>query len=343
MPVAIVTGCSQGIGRAIAFRLAEDGFSVALNDLDFKRPALEALAAELSQHVKDLDTNSHRSWAKGRTVDYKASRVFEAPEISEQRFIVVPGDISNEQRVKAMVEDVAAVLGGLDVVRFRYILCTLSYAYRAIVYSRWLRMQESLLEAHFSRVRLSSSSIPLSVTKNIFLYVASSDDLDHILTTNTKGVFFCFKHAALQMLHQGHGGRLIAACSLTGKQGAEGLVAYSASKFAIRGIIQSSAKELCRMGITVNGYAPGAIMTEMRKSAFCDYSYSIRFDSAFIVKEAAPRKPDGSIDWDCMANLSPSQTIGTPEDIAGVVSYLASPESKFVTGQTISVDGGAAA
>jgi NAD(P)-dependent dehydrogenase (short-subunit alcohol dehydrogenase family) len=119
MPVAIVTGCSQGIGRAIASRLADDGYSVALNDLELKRPALESLAVELTERVHRR-TKSHRApWADGNAiVDYKTGKVLEFNEQREQKIVVVTADISKEETVKVMIQETVQLLGSVDVVSF---------------------------------------------------------------------------------------------------------------------------------------------------------------------------------------------------------------------------------
>jgi NAD(P)-dependent dehydrogenase (short-subunit alcohol dehydrogenase family) len=116
MPVAIVTGCSQGIGRAIAERLADDGFDLALNDLEFKRPALEAFKAELEERIKGRAQADRAPWANGRcVVDYKEGKITDAPQ-QEQRIAVVTADVSKEESVKAAIDEVSEKLGGLDIV-----------------------------------------------------------------------------------------------------------------------------------------------------------------------------------------------------------------------------------
>jgi NAD(P)-dependent dehydrogenase (short-subunit alcohol dehydrogenase family) len=172
------------------------------------------------------------------------------------------------------------------------------------------------------------------------LHVATIADFDRLFQINAKGVFLCYKYAAEQMLRQGRGGRLIAASSLAGIVAEDGMFAYGASKFAVRGLTQSAAKELGKHGITANTYSPGAILTEMRKHTL--YLACVTVCShVSTVKEATPRRPDGSYDFGIKEQISPLKRLGLPEDLASMVSYLASPESKFITAQTLSVDGGA--
>jgi NAD(P)-dependent dehydrogenase (short-subunit alcohol dehydrogenase family) len=119
MPVAIVTGCSQGIGRAIATRLVDDGYSVALNDLEFKRPQLEAFAAELSERAKAQTKARRAPWANGKAVvDYKTGKVLQSNEAKEQQIVVVTADISKEETVKAMIDETVRLLGSVDIVCF---------------------------------------------------------------------------------------------------------------------------------------------------------------------------------------------------------------------------------
>ncbi|KAF8547025.1 NAD(P)-binding protein [Imleria badia] len=120
------------------------------------------------------------------------------------------------------------------------------------------------------------------------------DEWERIMAVNARGTFLCYKYAAAQMIAQGRGGRIIGASSVAGKMGHPLASAYSASKFAVRGITQTAAVELGRYKITVNSYAPGVIETPM----------------------STPIKHDGQ-----------------PEDIASIVSYLASKEAHFITGK----------
>ncbi|KAJ3919579.1 acetoin reductase family protein [Lentinula edodes] len=246
--VALITGAAQGIGKAIALRLASDGFKIALNDVDSKRNQLEGVNDEIEK-------------------DYGCETCS------------VPGDVSKERDVEDMVQVVS----------------------QRLAEKQW----------------------------------------DDVLRINTKGIFFCYKYAAKQMVAQGRpGGRIIGASSFAGKQGSlislnlllntladmeknsqTGLThigAYAASKF-VRGLTQVAALELGHHGITVNAYAPGAIETPLATAI--DLSTT----------------PAGK---DFLNKLPSFSTVGKPEDVASLVSFLASQESGYITGQTISVNGG---
>ncbi|KAF9459802.1 NAD(P)-binding protein [Collybia nuda] len=247
--ISLVTGAASGIGKAIALRLADDGFDIALNDLELSKGKLEVLNQEISQ--------------KGR------------------RTTVILGDVSQEADVKRLVNSTVQDLGGLDVM-------------------------------------VANAGI---VTKAAPIQDTSIGDWDRTLSINARGVFLCYKYAAQQMIKQGRGGRIIGASSLVGKQGFAMVSPYAASKFAVRGLTQSAAKDLGPHKITVNAYAPGFIDTAMLNF----------FGDGF--GGAEEYKAD-------RAKETPVRSIGQPKDIASLVSYLASKESHFITGQSISVNGG---
>ncbi|KAI0049324.1 NAD(P)-binding protein [Auriscalpium vulgare] len=140
---------------------------------------------------------------------------------------------------------------------------------------------------------------------------------DRTINVNVRGVMLCYKHAAKQMISQGRGGRIIGATSIAGKKGVPFLFAYSASKFAVRGMTQSAAAELGKYGITVNAYAPGGTESRMLEA----------LDGHFVESLG----PTGL--RDSMASTNPIPRTGVPSDIANVVSFLASKESTFVTGK----------
>ncbi len=146
------------------------------------------------------------------------------------------------------------------------------------------------------------------------------------LDVNLTGVFHCYRAGARQMVAQGRGGRLIGAASVAAHRGGRWQGAYSASKFAVRGLSQSVAQELAEHGITVNVYSPGVVETPMWAS---------------IDADLAGRRgtPVGS-EMTAMVAGIPLGRLEVPADVAGVVSFLASPDAGYITGQSIVVDGG---
>ncbi|KAJ6606868.1 hypothetical protein B0H10DRAFT_2074116 [Mycena sp. CBHHK59/15] len=148
----------------------------------------------------------------------------------------------------------------------------------------------------------------------------SAEEWDHIMSVNARGSFLCYKYAGIQMIKQGRGGRIIGASSVAGKKGFEFQSPYCASKFAVRGLTQSAALEFGAYGITVNAYAPGAVDTPM------------------IRKPTMPKDKAEAL-LAMVTEASPLKKIGIPDDIARLVSFLASEESQFITGQSVSFVG----
>ncbi|KAG2131565.1 hypothetical protein BD769DRAFT_1723317 [Suillus cothurnatus] len=173
-------------------------------------------------------------------------------------------------------------------------------------------------------VMVANAGIPGANT----VLATTVEDWERTFTVNARGVFLCYKHAALQMISQGRGGRIIGASSIAGKIGFPSAAAYCASKFAVRGLTQTAALELGKYNITVNAYAPGVIQTQILDS-ISDQSGNVSLadeDSTNYLTQLIGNRP--------------IKHNGQPEDIASIVSYLASNEAHFITGQCISVDGG---
>jgi meso-butanediol dehydrogenase/(S,S)-butanediol dehydrogenase/diacetyl reductase len=146
------------------------------------------------------------------------------------------------------------------------------------------------------------------------------------MDVNLAGVFHCYQAAARQMVDQGAGGRLIGAASVAAHRGGIWQGAYSASKFGVRGLTQTVAQELAPHGITANVYSPGVVHTPMWES----------IDDAMTHRLGTPA---GSALKD-MTAMIPLGRLETPTDVAGVVSFLASDDAAYITGQSLVVDGG---
>ncbi|KAL2782724.1 hypothetical protein BJX66DRAFT_350474 [Aspergillus keveii] len=221
MPSAVITGASKGIGRAIALRLADDGFDIVANYLASETALLEELASEIK--------------AQGK------------------RCIVITGNVTVEVDLNVMVANAGVMLmKGL-----------------------------------------------VGIT---------ADEFD-------------------KMIAQRKGGRVVGACSIAGYRGAPDALAYSVSKWGMRGLTQASAIELAPHGINVNAYCPGMVKTAMWDE----------IDAALAQKHGVPA---GYV-WDKAAKERPAMG-KTPmvEDIAGCVSFLVGKDSRFITGQSIIIDGG---
>jgi meso-butanediol dehydrogenase/(S,S)-butanediol dehydrogenase/diacetyl reductase len=155
----------------------------------------------------------------------------------------------------------------------------------------------------------------------------TESEWDKILDVNTKGVFLCCQEAIARMRKHGRGGRLINTASGQARQGFIFTPHYAASKFGVVGITQSLAKELAKEGITVNAFCPGIIDTDM-------WAYN---DQAWgrLLGDYQP----GELMAEWVKGI-PMGRAGTGDDVAGLVTFLASEDASYITGQTINVDGG---
>ena len=142
----------------------------------------------------------------------------------------------------------------------------------------------------------------------------SYEEWRHVLSVNLDGTANCCRAAIPHMVHE-KDGRIITVSSIWGVTGASCETAYSASKAGVIGLTKSLAKELGPSGITVNCIAPGVIDTDMNASL-----------SAETLRE--------------LAQETPLSRIGTPEEVAAAVRFLASEEAAFITGQVLGVTGG---
>ena len=143
-----------------------------------------------------------------------------------------------------------------------------------------------------------------------------------VIDVNLTGVFLTCKIFVRRMLAAGHGGRIIATSSLFGRRGGAGNSAYSASKFGVIGLVESLAAELAPHGILVNAVCPGQVDTELMRQVLA--SKAVGGDEA---------------ESDLVARI-PLGRLASPSEIADCFLFLASPLSRYVTGQSLLVDGG---
>ncbi len=144
----------------------------------------------------------------------------------------------------------------------------------------------------------------------------SEEDWDEVCNINLKGVWLCMKYQVAQMLQQG-GGVIVNNSSIYGISADANASAYCASKHGVSGLTRSVALEVADKNIRVNAVCPGFTRTPMTAAAL-----------------------DDEVDGARIMGLSPMKRAGQPAEIAAAVVWMCSDAASFVTGQTLSVDGG---
>lgn len=235
---AFISGASRGIGEAIAITLSKE-YNVVLNYAS----SASAAHGVLSQ----LDPAG--------------------------KHMMVQGDVSDSEQVKAMMESVLTKYGSIDVL-------------------------------------VNNAGI----TKDNLLLRMSDEEFDDVIRINLKGTYNCIRHTARIMMKQRHG-KIVNMASVVGLVGNMGQANYAASKGGVIALTKAVAKELAPRGINVNAIAPGFIQTAMTDKLSGD------------VKDA-------------MLSGIAMKKFGSVEDVANVVKFLCSEDSKYITGQVIAVDGG---
>lgn len=152
------------------------------------------------------------------------------------------------------------------------------------------------------------------ITRDGLLMRMKEEAFDRVIEVNLKGAFNCLRHAAPIMMKQRYG-RIVSLSSVVGVAGNAGQVNYAASKAGIIGMTKAAAKELAARGVTVNAVAPGFIDTAMT-DALSD-----------------------SMKENILARIACGE-FGEPADVANAVAFFAKPETGYVTGQVLCIDGG---
>lgn len=249
--VALVTGAGQGIGEAIALRLARDGLAVAV--ADFNEETAHQVAEKINQQG-------------GKAIALKV-------------------DVSQRDQVMAAVEEARLALGGFDVI--------------------------------VNNAGIGPSTPIAEITEAV---------VDKVYNVNVKGVIWGMQAAIQAFAAEGHGGKIINACSQAGHVGNPDLAVYSSSKFAVRGLTQTAARDLAPAGITVNAFCPGIVRTPMWEEIDRQISEAAGKPAGYGTESFAKRITLGRL--------------SEPEDVAACVAYLASSDSDYMTGQSLLIDGG---
>lgn len=166
--------------------------------------------------------------------------------------------------------------------------------------------------ATFGRVDILVNNA--GITRDGLLLRMKDEDWDLVLDTNLKGAFFCCRAVAKVMTRQ-KAGRIVNISSVVGEMGNAGQANYCASKAGLLGLTKSIARELAKRNITVNAITPGFIVTDMTS------------DLSESVKEG-------------LTSQIPLGRMGSCEDIAQAVAFLASDQAGYITGQVLGVNGG---
>ena len=255
--VAVVTGAGQGIGRAVALRLAKDGFRVG--SLDFN-------GVSAQETVKLIEAAGGEALA-----------------------VVV--DVANREQVFAAVDQVAEKFGRIDVM--------------------------------INNAGLGPTTPIEDITPELY---------HKVFDVNVGGVYWGIQAALKHFKKRTPAkagdivGKIINASSQAGQVGNPDLAVYGATKFAVRGITQTAAKDLAKFGVTVNAYCPGIVRTPMMEG---------------IAQKVADENGQ-SLEWG-LQQWAKNVTLGRiseSEDVAACVSYLAGADSDYMTGQALIIDGG---
>ena len=271
--VAIVTGAGgkNGIGRAIATRLAAEGADVVVTDI--------------SQSVEAIREVDMRDGWEG------LPSVVKEIEAMGRQSLGLFSDVSDSVQVDGMLQSVLDHFGKVDIL------------------------------VNNAGSRPGKDRVPVIELEE--------EAFDEVMRVNVRGTYLCSRALARHMVERGNGGKIISISSGAGKKGIARYAAYCASKFAIVGFTQALAQELASDKINVNAICTGLVDTErvdFIASALAPEGESSEEHRAMMIRERNLRVPMGRV------------AVG--EDIANMAAFLASNQSDYVTGLSISVSGG---
>jgi NAD(P)-dependent dehydrogenase (short-subunit alcohol dehydrogenase family) len=268
---AIVTGAGQGIGKAVALRLAREGANVVVADINPKT------AKQTAEEIQEFN----------------------------RRALACHIDVANVAEIQPMIDRAVAEFGRIDIL--------------------------------VNAASVAQTGLFLELTEQ---------EWDRVVDINLKGTTFIIQAVGRQMIKQvpeqvkatGHADRsplgdtlrcnrkIVNFSSISGRHGRAEQVPYAASKAGIISITQSAALAFAKYNINVNAVCPGVVPTPMWGQIEKDRGR---------ISGLAPGEPMKSF-----IERIPLKRAGSPEDVAGVVAFLCSPDSDYMTGQTLNVDGG---
>ncbi len=165
------------------------------------------------------------------------------------------------------------------------------------------------------------------VNKPMNFLEVTEDNWDFIMKVNGLGCLIGMQEAARQMIAQGGGGKIVNTASIASRQGFDNVAPYCASKWAVVSLTQSGARDLAKHGITVTGFAPGVVATEMWEQVDQD-----------LMEIGAANRPGQAME-EFSAEILRGR-VAMPSDITGTTTFLASKDSDYMTGQIVMIDGG---
>lgn len=223
-----------------------------------------------------------------------------ALQLAEEGYNVAVNYAGSKDKAEAVVEEIKAK--GVD-----------SFAIQANVANGYeVKAMIKEVVSQFGSVDVLVNNA--GITRDNLLMRMKEQEWDDVIDTNLKGVFNCIQKVTPQMLRQ-RGGAIINLSSVVGAVGNPGQANYVATKAGVVGLTKSSARELASRGITVNAVAPGFIVSDMTDALSDELK-------------------------DQMLEQIPLARFGEDTDIANTVAFLASDKAKYITGQTIHVNGG---